>query len=66
MTAKKECSTRKREIFKTGGGLPPADKGVVGDDITSWLPNEFAVEFNDYDCDNALQEEVIIYFKAKI
>lgn len=63
MAARKESSARKREVFKTGGGQLPLDEGISGDDIRSWLPNEFIVDQNEFDCDNALQQVIHKYIE---
>lgn len=49
--AKKDVSSHRREVNKTGGGPQPAEIVLSENDITVWLPNEFIVDTNEFDSD---------------
>ncbi|XP_055839905.1 uncharacterized protein LOC129907625 isoform X2 [Episyrphus balteatus] len=51
MQAKKRCSNYKRERGATGGGPPPAPPDHEDDHLMSLIPDEFAVDHNNFDCD---------------
>ncbi|XP_037294573.1 uncharacterized protein LOC119189358 [Manduca sexta] len=58
MKAKKMKSEEKKELTKTGGGPPPVIPGVSSEDISSWLPNEFVTDNNEFDSDSINQMRI--------
>lgn len=62
VAAKKQVSERRKEIMKTGGGSIPTEEPINSDDITVWLPNEFVVDSNEFDCDAVVTEVSIVLF----
>ena len=49
--AKKEVSSHRKQIFKTGGGPQPKELSASVADLLSWLPKEFEVDTNPFDSD---------------
>ncbi|KAI8123975.1 hypothetical protein CVS40_5804 [Lucilia cuprina] len=56
--AKKEMSDYRREILKTGGGPKPVESTLLANELSVWLPNEFVVDTNDFDCDAIITEKL--------
>ncbi|XP_046806062.1 uncharacterized protein LOC124419700 [Lucilia cuprina] len=54
--AKKEMSDYRREILKTGGGPKPVESTLLANELSVWLPNEFVVDTNEFDCDAIITE----------
>ncbi|CAG4958973.1 unnamed protein product [Parnassius apollo] len=55
MTKKKIKSVERKNLRQTGGGPHPTTNPKNGDDICSWLPNEFVIDTNEFDSDEINQ-----------
>ena len=58
MDAKKEVSTYRRELNKTGGGPTPENVSAESDEILQLIPNEFVLDYNEFDSD--IQEATVL------
>lgn len=58
MNAKRENSARKNGLAKTGGGPADVQKEISGDDIRVWLPEEFEVDWNEFDSEKPVDVDI--------
>lgn len=51
LTSKKELSSHRRAINKTGGGQKPPSPSPESKEIAEMIPLEFEIDYNEFDCD---------------
>lgn len=65
LNSKKELSLYRRQIVQTGGGPKPPSPGPETLQILEMIPQEFEVDYNEFDCDGTkvFTTDTILFLK---